>query len=327
MRWVSLVCIVLILSGSLPVYAQGEALTASEKGQVAEARSLLAAYAGEVWIGWGDAVPPVLLRKGDTDYWIGSPEPPQPFRLVPGMLIDGEQVYRAEGHQVPVPAATSWLVGDKWVVAIPVRDEFQAAVDEMVGPGVIVLDDAAYVRSIVHEAFHAYHFSVFGGLEQMPDFVQEADDAWLGDLTEADRAALDEALLAEGQALAAALEPDATEEDIRSAVDEFLRLRADRRATLPADAGDFERGTEWVEGAARYADVSLMQRAGMPEQFRAALADLSLVPGGYRDRFYELGAAQMAVLDGLLPGWQTRLWEEGVAVEDLLAEVVHRDAE
>jgi len=324
MRWLHLIWIALIvLSGSMAVYAQSDTLSPSEMAQATEARHLLTTYAGEVWVGWGDAVPPMLLRKGNYDYWIGSPEPAAPFVVMPDIMIDGERVYRAEGHQVPVPAATSWQVGDQWVVAIPVRDEFQAAIDQAVGEGAIVLDDAAYVRSIVHESFHAYHLATFGGFEQMPDFTQAADDTWLDRLTDAERTALDEALLAEGRALAEALEPDATDSEIRSAIDEFLRLRTERRAALPDEAATFERGTEWIEGAARYADISLMQQAGPTEiweQFREAVADLSLVPGGYRDRFYELGAAQMFVLDRLLPGWQTRLWDDGMAVEDLLAE-------
>lgn len=321
MRSFSLILIALLVLGSLPVSAQENTLSPLEMAQIAEARHLLATYAGDVWTGWDEQIPPVLLRKGDYDYWIGSPVPAAPFISV---LIDGEQVYRAEGHRLDVPAATAWQVDDQWVVAIPVLDEFQAAIDEAVGEGVITLDNASYVRAIVHEAFHAYHLTTFGSFEQMPDFVQTADDSWLGDLTEAEQAALDEALLAEGQALAAALELDATEETIRAAVAEFLRLRADRREGLPEAAVGFEQAAEWVEGAARYADVRLLSQAGQPEvweSFCDGLTDLSLVPGSYRDRFYELGAAQMFVLDTLLPDWQTRLWDEGVPIEDLLAEV------
>ncbi len=315
-------------------------LTPLELAQIAEIRHLLSTYAAEVWSGWGDNLPPLLFRKGEFDYLIGHPAPPPEFMPVPGLRIDGEPVYRMTGHLTPAPVATAWQVGDIWAATTPVRDEFQAAVDEILGKGVVVLDDAAFIRAVVHEAFHAYQMNFYGGAEHLPAFALMGELAWLDTLTEAERVALDRALVAEGQALNQALAAEATAEEIAAALDEFWRLRAERRATLPVDTLAFEQAVEWMEGTARYCDVRLMLLAGSADyglsqeaaavglrypptqtvwdEFRAQLSDVLTIPGGYRDRFYVLGAAQMLVLDRLGDDWQTRLWADALLVEDLL---------
>lgn len=324
-----------IVSGQTP-----PTLTPLELAQIAEIRHLLTTYAADVWPGWEDNLPPLLFRKGDFDYLIGHPDPPADFEPVPDLQLDGEPVWRMEGHVTPAPVATAWPVGDVWAATTPVRDEFQAAVDELLGPGVVVLDDVAFIRAVVHEAFHAYQMNAYGGPEHLPEFATTGDLAWLDTLTDDERLALDMALVAEGQALNEALSEDATEDEIHAAIRAFLRLRAERRADLPDEATAFERAVEWTEGAARYSDTRLMLLAGSADyvpsheaaavdltypapatvwdDFRAQLSDVLTIPGGYRDRFYVLGAAQLFILDRLTDDWQSRLWDEGVAVEDLL---------
>ncbi|MBZ0315185.1 MAG: hypothetical protein K8L91_02110 [Anaerolineae bacterium] len=318
------------------------ALTPLELAQIAEIRHVLTTYAADVWPGWETHLPPLLIRKGDFDYLIGHPDPPAEFEAVLDLQLDGEPVWRMDGHLTPAPVATAWPVGDVWAATTPVRDEFQAAVDDLLGEGVVVLDDVAFIRAVVHEAFHAYQMNAYGGPEHLPEFALTGDLAWLDTLTDEERLALDTALVAEGQALNEALSEDATEAEIHAAIDMFLSLRAERRANLPDEATAFERSVEWTEGAARYSDTRLMLLAGSADyvpsheaaavelaypssaavwaHFRAQLADVLTIPGGYRDRFYVLGAAQLFILDRLTNDWQSRLWDEGAAVEDLLAE-------
>ncbi len=87
---------------------------------------------------------------------------------------------------------------------------------------------------------------------------------------------------------------------------------------------------EWVEGLARYADVTLMRRAArdgfppgeglapMPSadavwtEFLGQLRDPASIPGGLRDRLYVLGAAQGFALDRLAPGWRERALPGGI---------------
>lgn len=343
-QWVAILILLLACSVSQGAQAQDSdpALTPREQAHIAEIRHLLASAAGDVWPGWEAHIPPLLLRKGAFDYLIGHPDPPPEFIAVPGLIIENEPVLRREGHLLPVPAATSWQVGDVWSAATPVQDEFQQAIDEAVGEGVIVLDDVAFIRAVVHEAFHAYQMTQTGGMDHMPEFVLQSGDFTLLDtLSASEQAAFDAALSEEGQALAAALAPDASDAAIRAAAAEFLELRAVRRAALPASIAAAERGIEWIEGAARYADTRLMLEAGNPdytpsaaitlvypkagdvwEDFSAQLADLSTMPGSRRDWYSAMGAGQLFVLDRLLPGWQGRLLNEGIAAEDLLAEAL-----
>ncbi len=315
-------------------------LTPLELAQIAEIRHVLTTYAADVWPGWASDLPPLLFRKGDFDYLIGHPDPPTDFEPVPDLQLNGEPILRMEGHLTPAPVATAWPVGDVWAATTPVRDEFQATVDEILGAGVVILDDAAFIRAVVHEAFHAYQMNAFGGPEHLPDFTYAGNLAWLDILTDDERLALNTALVAEGQALNEALADGATQEEIQAAITKFLRLRDERRANLSDEATAFERAVEWTEGAARYSDTHLMLLAGsldyiaspeaaavdltypsaetVWEDFRAQLDDILTIPGDYRDRFYVLGAAQMFILDRLTSNWQLRLWEEGAAVEDLL---------
>lgn len=342
--WILCMGLLCLVSGVVRAQTTAQTLTDIELAQVAEIRHVLTSYAAEVWPGWGTAPPPLLLRKGEFDYLIGHPDPPSTFVEVGEMTVGNEPIFRFHGHLCPSPVATAWQVGDTWVAATPVQDEFQQVLDDMFGAGVIVLDDAAYVREVVHEAFHAYQMNRFGGPEGLPAAVlMSGDTAWLDTLTPRERSELDAALRLEGRALNEALSSSASDAEVLAAVTEFLRLRGERRAQLPSLAANFERGTEWMEGAARYVDTRLMLLVGSENyepstqaltanliypsseavwnEFRSQVSDPPSVPGGYRDPFYVLGAAQMFVLDRLMPGWQVRLWEESLAPEDLVLEL------
>ncbi len=308
--------VLLLIAGS--ARAQEETLTAPELARLAAVQSLLADHANEVWQGWGTTPIPLLVRKGAYDYLVGDPAPPEDFEIVPDLRVGDTPVYRMSGHLTPGPVATSWPVGDGYAVAIPTMAEFQAAIDQALGPGVVVLDDATYVRAAVHEAFHAYQWTVREGIEGMPDFVLSEEDL------------PDAALAAEGQALRAALEAESLDDARRSAA-EFLALRQERRAEVTPEAGTAEQGVEWIEGTARYAELSLMLLADdatlrlSDADWAAFLDQLAApedIPGGVRDRYYVLGAGQGFVLDRLLPGWQDRALIDGTPLDTLLAEAV-----
>jgi hypothetical protein len=291
-----------------------------------------------------------LLRKGDYDYLIGHPQPPSSFQEIPGLTINNKQVLRMEGHLIPVPVATSWQVNEVWVAVTPVRDEFQQAIDEVLGEGVIVLDDVSYVRAVTHEAFHAFHMSLYETPDELPPIANmSADLSWYESLSESERSELDMALLEEARVLNKALTENATDDYIAARVAEFLLLRQERREALPEPAVEFEQGVEWLEGAARYADTQLLMVVGASDHllsaearaidlqyppgeevwndFRAQVDDLLLVPGSYREWLYVSGAAQMFVLDRLVPDWQSRMFDGGLPPETLLLELLEQQLE
>lgn len=338
--------VIVLLLIARPAGAQESGqLSPGELAQAAEARHLLAAYGGDVWPGLGDEVPPYLLRKGDYEFLIGHPAPPDGFERLPGVTVDGEPVYRLDGHLTPQPIASSWPVGDLWAAALPVRDDLQPILDAMLGPGVVVLDDALFVRVLTHEAFHAFQIMAWGGLEHFPDVAAgPADMDWLAALSEEELSALDAAHAAEGQALRAALDAE-TPDEARRAAAQFLLLREIRRVGAAPDLIAYERAVEWTEGPARFVEVSLAQIAGGPDyapapdtdaDYRIAfpppdrvwadyldqLSDPGAIPGGIRERYTAMGAGQAFVLDRLLPGWQDRALHDGIALEDLLMKAV-----
>jgi hypothetical protein len=296
---------------------------------------LLSSHGDQVWPGWGASQIPLLIRAGEFDLLIGHPSPPQGFSLLPDSTVADQPVYRYAGHLVPVPAATAWKVGGIWSVAVPTRQEFQQAIDEQLGEGVVQLNAANYIRAVVHEAFHAYAMTVIRG--DVPNFGADVDERdmiqRLSTLPE-----LDKQYTAEGQALVKALQgPD--DQAAREAASEFLRLRRARRAGDQAVSA-YEQLTEWLEGLARYADVAMMQRAGEAtytpldpavsypatdeswQQFLDQLANPAASPDGFRGRYFLLGAGQAFLLDRSMPGWKTRVLSEKLALEDLLEEAV-----
>jgi hypothetical protein len=310
--------------------------TAPEFAEAAEAWHLLSTYGDQVWPGWGASHIPLLVRAGEFDFLTGHPAPPQEFSLLPAVTVADQPVYRHAGHLMPVPAATAWQVGNVWSVAVPTREEFQQAIDAQLGKGVVQLDAANYVRAIVHEAFHAYAMTIIQG--DVSNFGADVDE---GEMIQRLTALpnLDKQYAAEGQALVKALQ--ATDgPSARQAAAEFLKLRQTRRATEDEQIAAYEQMTEWVEGLARYAEVSLMRRAGAVsntslgqsikypvaaevwQQFLDQLADPAASPDGFRGRYYLLGAGQAFLLDRLLPEWKTRVLKEKIALEDLLQEAV-----
>jgi hypothetical protein len=330
--------IILVLAGT--IYAQApDPLTDIEVAHVAEIRHVLATYGNDVWPGWGESIPPLLIRKGEVEFLIGHPDPPQDFQVVPDVSIDGEALYWLDGHLTPQPVASVWQVADVWSVAIPVRDEFQGIIDQALGPGVVVLDNATYVQTVVHEMFHAYQFSA-GDPNALADAALVSEgEAWI--VQQPNLSVLNIAHAREGEALRAALEAE-TDDIARRLTIDFLQLRQARYAELPPEVAAFERVTEWTEGLARYADVSLMRLTGAagaeaheaglvfeypPSEnvwtdFLAQLADPASVPGSHRDRYYVLGAGQAFLLDRLVPGWYERALADGVLLDDLLQEAL-----
>jgi hypothetical protein len=281
-----------------------------------------------------------LLRKGEFDYLIGHSAPPEGFELLPDFSIQGEPVHRYQGHLIPQPVATAWLVGDVWSVALPTYAEFRQVIRELLGPDAIDLDDISFIRSVTHEAFHAYQFARMGGMEGMPHFVQAVEEKQVLQRL-AERTDLSAYHIALGETLCSGLEAE-TEVAARQAAARFLELRREWRADQPEQIAIFEQSTEWLEGLARYADTSLLRLAGSsayqatsllvkqdvieayPDAdetwgaFLDQLSDPTQIPGGLRDRYYVIGAGEAFLLDRLMPGWQAEALPGGAALEDLL---------
>lgn len=300
--------------------------TEDDLASIAAVWDALDTYGNDVWSGWGDHRPAILLWKGDSDYLIGHPDPPDEFERVPDLAVADIPVYRLHGHLTPYPIASTWHVNELWVMAIPAREDFQDAIDMALGEGVFVLDELAYQRAMIHESFHVFQFQTYDDPSLLPGADNDFDlDSWFAEQSAADIAQYTADIVMEGQFLHDALQTDSSVER-QTAINTFLEARQQRRSQLPDGFGFAEDVLEWTEGSARYADTRMMmyldpESDATWDSFLADLDDLSIIPGSYRDWFYMLGATQAFLLDDLSPDWQSDVLIDGRFYTELLAEI------
>jgi hypothetical protein len=109
---------------------------------------------------------------------------------------------------------------------------------------------------------------------------------------------------------------------------------------------DYERKREWLEGLAKYAELTLGLAAGRSSDYEPipAITDdpdfrnyttqenfwsqqvNEIKRQGTQDgetRFYYSGMAQASLLDRFAPGWKGKMWQENIWLEDLLSEAIN----
>lgn len=293
-----------------------------------------------------------------ADGWLTVPRRTQeggPWERVPGDEFLGQPYYRqplpAAG---PTPQNFAVLVGDTWTSSFmthgwmlaslnrQVRDDFSPLFPHWLFTRQAVGGSDGYIAGLLHEAFHAYAgATVPERLDAAENAVRRSEPAysWKDEALRADwQAELDllrQALRAESDAEAAEL------------ARQFVQQRAARRqaAGLSASLVEYERWREWAEGLAKYAELAIWQAgyetpayqpiaaieadpgfdrySGFPRRWQNELNTLPRRAGDPGDgRFYYTGMAQAFLLDRLAPGWKTRAFEDGVWLDDLLAEAV-----
>jgi hypothetical protein len=110
---------------------------------------------------------------------------------------------------------------------------------------------------------------------------------------------------------------------------------------------DYEQQREWLEGLAKYAELSLLRAAagasgyqplpamaddpgfesytGSGRYWRRQLQEIARLAGREGEtRFYYSGFGQAVLLDRLAPGWKDQAMQSGVFLEDLLRAAVTR---
>jgi hypothetical protein len=137
------------------------------------------------------------------------------------------------------------------------------------------------------------------------------------------------------------------DEEARELARRFLAQRDGRRTThgLAPGAVDYERQREWLEGLAKYTEMTIWREAATnpdydplpevlsdPDFKRYSTAEerrsqeidqATRMAGNEGDgRFYYSGMLQAWLLDRLMPGWRELVWEDGTWLEDLLRRAV-----
>jgi hypothetical protein len=291
--------------------------------------------------------------------WIKVPQQEQrgnAWQPVPDDDFQGQPYYRTllpDNGQTP--QAFTVLVGDQWaaslqtrpamrvIMARQFRDMLPGGVSELLpyalATNLFLRNSDSYIAAVLHESFHAYQGAV------VPERLMAAE--WIGIENEADYPTEDEAFAADWQAeldlLVAAIRAE-DEGETAVLTQQFLDNRAARRAAanLSDALVDYERLREWEEGLALYNELNILRLAYNHDDYQpvaamaadpefddyqkfeqrwqqevAQIARMASNEGG--GRFYYSGMAQATLLDRLMPGWKTQIFDEGVFLEDLLA--------
>ncbi|HOQ99205.1 MAG TPA: hypothetical protein PLJ35_10345 [Anaerolineae bacterium] len=340
----------------------------ADKAFLAEATHLRQAVGDSVWPGWGQADIPLILYNERHAFLAGLDEPAAGWVKVPDMAtrggawlpVEGDalagQVYywQAVDNASSVIGAFTVKVGERWVAALSTsewsRIEFQAGLGSELPPVLrqvfpyslayeaLMGKGDRYVTALLHESFHAYE-----GMLQPERLAAAERTSALADRYPWDDAALKSAWQKELATLQRAVLATSTPERAALAR-QFLQERQQRRSaasTLSPQLVEYERQQEWLEGLAKYAEMSVGLAAAGPG-YQPLPEALSAIPGfrGYASypifyqaqlrevgridnrsgntRFYYGGMAQAVLLDDLSPDWKPLAMQDGACLEDLL---------
>jgi hypothetical protein len=335
--------------------------------EATEVWALLASDENPVWPGWDAGDTPLYFYfPGVQEVLIGHPAPPAGFTRYSGALafpgreiwlhdgatlvtFDGQNTTREIGG-VRVLVVADTLSSQRQELEYLIRDERPA--DERMKDldyARLAADPYAQMSTIAHEAFHAFQARWIGTRADVELFLLHYPTLSVENNV---------GMAFEGLALKdALLATDLAETE--SAVLRWLALRKHRRAAIPAEAIQYEDGTElneglakyvewrlsqtlegrtpgpgmaWVSGFGGYADLAFV-RTRLIEDMCSALSGEKLVnndPYGtapIRFRLYYSGMAIAALLDRLMPEWKERIVHPGTTLAGLAEEALAPDEE
>jgi hypothetical protein len=281
-----------------------------------------------------------------------------PWEMVLGDSLNGQPYYRQALTEPGVtPEAFTVQVGDRWVASLstydwatislvqPIRQDLPGFLHPIfpyrLFVGQLLGNSDKYISLIAHEAFHAYE-----GMEAT-EKLASSENASINYENQYpwENASLQANWQQELDLLAEALKSNDPAQ-IVELTRQFLDLRSARRssAKLLAQLIAYEQQREWEEGLARYAELEIWRLAheasytpllqtdhlsnfdgyaGFEKRWSQEIQQMPRMAGDEGDgRFYYTGMAQAFLLDQLLPGWKARAFDEGVWLDDLLAEAV-----
>ena len=357
---------------NLPTHSQvTDHLSDMEKARLAEAIHLRQTLGEKVWPGWGLQDIPIIVYNEEYAFLLGYPNPPAGWEKMPqGELRGGAweavpkdsfegQIYYRQRLANPeiTPENFTVRVGERWVATMETKEymevdfytQFRKQVPSFFQPifpyrqvwGLLMGPTETYIGGLEHETFHAFQGN------EVPSRLAEAENVtrWESQYPW-DSPALDKDWQPELDVLVRAVRAQSNEET-EDLARQFLALRDKRRtiAGLNQDLMDYERQREWLEGLAKYAELSIGRLAGSTPDYKF-LPALSGDPGfkeystserywsgqidevrrtGGREgeiRFYYSGMAQAVLLDRLLPDWKEKIFAPEVTLEDLLRQAV-----
>jgi hypothetical protein len=343
-----------------------ERLDELEKVRIAEFYHLQQTLGDQVWPGWGEATAPIIVYNEQYAFLIGYEDPPPgwikmpqnearggPWEPVPGDSYHGQTYYRQQLTEPGVsPEGFTVLVGDRWVTSFQTMEymevSFYAGLRDELPPLVrdvfpyrlmlnqLIADSDAYITVLAHEAFHSYEAmtnrEAFSLAEEAMQL--ESEYPWGDEL-------LHESWREEVDLLIRA----AKQEDPVQAKElgrQFLEQRDERRASLNLSPAlvEFERQREWLEGLAKYVELSIGRAAATTPGYQW-LSEMDADPrfDQYHSLerfwmrqleqgknivsegdvwFYYSGFAEAVVLDKIAPDWKENTIPGETALEDMI---------
>jgi hypothetical protein len=342
-----------------PVTLRVDPLLIAEAGEV---WGLIASPNNPIWPGWDASDTPLLFYlPGEQDVLINHPHPPEGFLPYGGpvrfpgwriLLKNGPTLIEWDGQNTSkdVEGIRTLVVADtlsnlRGQISSLLQDARPAAEKvQTLRFSDLATDPYGQLAMVVHEAFHVFQD------KQAPDKgANEMLLLYYPVLSVQNNVGFAQ----EGSALAEALRATDAAAFRRAAV-RWLALRKDRRSNLPQKALEYEDGTEFMEGLAKYTEYRLFQvlegRSPGPAMSWAqgfvGYADLApqrerLIenmvqnmsgavnvnndPYGtapLRMRLYYSGMAVGVMLDSLSPGWKSRILSPDASLTSLAEEAL-----
>lgn len=358
LRWLGLGLLVLLLlaagasalsNRSLPTGpATLDRLDPLDTARLEETLHLKQELGERVWPGWGAAAMPVLLWNQQYAFLIGYAAPPEDWVALGGATFAGQPVYRQPAHD---PQNFAVRIGPRYAASMATKweaDHFLITQFRQMMPGplkpifpyrLLIQPSEVQITGVLHESFHVYQAEI------TPARFADAELAYRdAERYRAAEPAMADAWSAEIELLIGATQAE-TDAEARQLAQQFLAQRAARRKIAQLDAASiaYERRLEWLEGLAKYVEIESWRQAATTPGY-APLAAMMADPdfqryGGFRQRwaqerdqlrrqarqadevrFYYTGMAQAVLLDRLVPGWKTRIFQKEQWLETLLLE-------
>jgi hypothetical protein len=348
------------------------ALSANAKAHLGEMFHLRSELGDEVWPGWGEAEIPVITYNEEYAFLVGyEGEPAQGWLSLPDREqaggpwtpLSGDRFFGATydrqplPHHGPTPENFTVLVGEQWTATLMTREyaevhfyqTFKEDLPAFLQPilpyrliwKIMMGSTDTYIEGLAHESFHAFQGQNAPGKLSAAERIARLEDEYPWDHAENEELWKEEAAI-----LSRAVQASSSSETL-TLTQQFLEIRQERRSlpTMTSKMIAYEQGREWLEGLAKYAELSLGLTAYQHREYQP-LASIQEDPDfkAYQNqdrfwtqqmkeikrqgsqkgetRFYYTGMAQALLLDQIAPGWKDRAWAEDLWLDDLLAEAV-----
>lgn len=320
-------------------------LSDEELQMVADAHQIMKS-AEQFWEGFEKSEIPMVLYNDKFEFLISQNRPDSNWTSFDSTSILS---YYISKRPAKIPQSFGVKINDIWMGSIATRRKMNKSIVEQfksqlppvlnnfIPYNLFDITKDYHVVLYIHEAFHAYQGQVNG------EKIREALNAYQ---YEVDYPFEEENQIMAWNKEGALLSKALKESDLRKLTEilcSWMNQRTRRRieTDLSADAIEFEKKLEWLEGLSFYVEMQAYKVAASrdevlnfkydktPKYWKDELDKLKNNLGQLTGdlRFYLSGMAQAKILDKFYPEWKETIMEEGVFLEDIVADYLKCESE